>query len=409
MFGRLGMTAFGLISALVIAHAIGPSGRGETAAAIALFYILPILLALGVPIEARRLTAKGNAGGVVRVSRRFAGLTAIPTIPIALALAYSLFEDFDSPARIIATVGVVASPATVSWMCNASVVFAQLRFRAFVAIQLTQPGTFLLLVLLAWGLGVADTGTVLLANIAGTLLTFVVALAFTRSQPYDSDIPLKSIVKNGSKYAGSAIAEAASNRLDQVLVLPLMGGFQAGLYSVAVTIAGVPLALGHALGGAFFSSIASAETGTKRTHLKADAFRFAFLLAGISAAILAIATPILVTKVFGAGFEDAILCTWIALAGSIAMVSAYVVAQGLAAEGRGIRMTIAQAISLIFSITMLVVLAPAHGAAGAAIASSLGYLVLLATLLVCYSVPARLLVPTTRDLSASWRAILHGR
>ena len=67
---RLSVAALGLISAPLIAQALGPSGRGETASALATMYLVPILLALGMPFEVRRRVLADGGMGAVRTARR---------------------------------------------------------------------------------------------------------------------------------------------------------------------------------------------------------------------------------------------------------------------------------------------------------------------------------------------------
>ena len=79
------------------------------------------------------------------------------------------------------------------------------------------------------------------------------------------------------------------------------------------------------------------------------------------------------------------------------MLSAFVASMALAADGRGIRMTVAQAATLAAGILGLVVLGPRLQAMGAALASSLAYLTLLAILLVSLGAPARSITPRPKD------------
>ncbi len=407
LVGRLGVVALGVMSTIVVARAIGPEGRGETAAAIALFYIVPIVLALGVPLEVRRRAAADGQIQLGTAYRRYA-LSVLPAAAvIGLVLARTLLDSLDRGAMIAAIVGVSLTPVTIAWMCDVSVVLARHQFRRFLMIQLAQPSVFLLLALGVWILDMATTAAVLVCYIAGNVATAALgwwASASAGTAP--SSTPLE-LARSGSKYSGAAIAEAASNRLDQILVLPLVGASQAGLYSVAVTVSAVPLAIGHALAGWYFTLIVSAGPGPRRESLKAEAVRVALALGAAVALALACGSPWLVRVLFGAEFGAAVVPTLIALAGSVAMIGGYVAAQALAAEGRGIAMTSGQVVALAFSVLLLLALAPAYGANGAAAASSLGYLALLVVLLVVGRWSMRSVLPRPRDVRSAVRTLLR--
>lgn len=405
--GRLGASAVGLLSAPIVARALGPDGRGETAAAIALFYLVPILLGLGLPLEVRRLSAISDGRAVIRTARILCVIGFIPSIVIGLVLVRLLFGSLALTSQLVVAAGIFLAPLMLSWMCDQSVLIAERRYRPVMVIQVAQPVTFLVLVVIAWTFGIASTETILAANVLGTVVTFVLGLVFVRGGIRGERAELPAMLRGALKYAGSAAAEAASNRLDQVLVLPLVGAYQAGIYSVAVTIGAVPLALGHSLGASFFTSVATAK-GEERIVLKGAATRSGLAMGIASGIILAIVSPVAIPIVFGEEFVPSIPVTLISLVGSIALVAAFVCSSVLAAEGKGIRMTIAQVVSLALAIVLLYVLSPSLGAIGAAIASSIGYICLLGVLLVSMETRARRVIPSPRDFKASVSHLING-
>ncbi|QSE89764.1 oligosaccharide flippase family protein [Rhodococcus pseudokoreensis] len=404
--GNLGAAALSLLSAPIVARAIGPDGRGETAAAIALFFIVPIVLAFGIPLEVRRVAATTDGKAVLRSARVFCALSVLLSVPVAVVAALTLFADLEDSARVVAAVGLAVSPLAMSWMCDSSVLIAHLRYRAVLVVRLTYPAIYVSLVSVWWILGLATTATVLAANVAGTVGTFAVALTLTKTSVRGEYHPLGSLRRGAVRYAGSAVAESASSRLDQVLALPLLGAAQAGMYSVAVTVAAVPLALGQALGASFFPLVARTE-GAERAKLKAEAARVGVALALLSTPVLAAASYVGIPIVFGDAFEPAVRAAVVGTIGGGAMLAAYVCSMALAAEGRGVRMTIAQIVALATGIGLLFVLGPPFGAVGAAAASSVSYLLLLAILLVSLNVPLGNLRLRTSDFTESVARLLR--
>ena len=377
--GRTGATALAFVTAPIIARSIGPVGRGETAAAIATFSILPILLAFGVPLEVRRLAAIGKGKAALRTARTL----CVSVLPISAAVAWlahsTIFASFEADTRIVATIGLALAPLAMSWMCDLGVLIGVGRLRGVMTMQLLQPGVYLISILVFLAFGAVTTSTVLIANVLGTLSSCFLGMSLTRTGLRGERHPMRGMLGASARFAGSSIAESASNRLDQVIALPLMGAFQAGIYSAAVTVASVPFALGQALGASYFPLVARSE-GEDRQHLREQAIR-------VSTAISLMCVPFMVPAIwigipilFGSEFNAAVPVAWASFGGTAVMIVAYVCSMALAAEGRGNRMTIAQTGSLIVGVILLFLLAPTHGALGAAIASASSYLILLALL-----------------------------
>lgn len=400
VIGNLGAAALSLLSAPIVARALGPVGRGETAAAIALFFIVPVVLAFGVPLEVRRLAAESDGKAALRSARMFCAAGILLSVPLAAASYVTIFAGFDHEARIVAALGIASCPLVMSWMCDTSVLIAHCRYRAVLLVRIAYPAIYVLLVVLLWVLGRATTATVLAANIMGTFGTFGVGLLLTRTSLRGPHHSFRALRRGAVRYAGSAIAESASSRLDQVLVLPLLGAAQAGIYSVAVTVATAPLALGQALGASYFPLIARAE-GAARTELKGQAARAGIALALLAAPALGVVAFFAIPVVFGDEFTPAVRVTWMSLIGGGAMLAAYVCSMVLAAEGKGIAMTVGQIVALVTGIGLLYLVAPHFGAIGAAAASSISYLLLLTVLAFSLGIAGRQIVPCAADFRES--------
>lgn len=404
VLGRLGATALAVISAPIVARAIGPDGRGQTAAALALFLIVPVVLGLGIPLEVRRQAATSDGHAVVRTARTLIMLSAVASAAIATLAFFTIFRYFGADGRVVATIGVALAPLSTSWAVDASVLVAHRRYGGVFIMQLLQPAVYVTLILVFWAVDIAEVATILLASIVGTLATFGVGRVFVRVPFRGERVPSKKLLRKGVAFAGSAIAEAASSRADQVVALPLIGAYQAGLYSVAATIGSVPLAIGQALGASYFTPMAQAE-GRNRRILQSEAIKGALAAALMAIPLTAIAAWATIPLIFGAAFEPSVPVTMISLIGSAFLVVAYVASMALAADGRGLRMTFGQIASFITGIAALTILGPWLGAVGAAIASSLGYLTLLGVLFVSLRLPLRRLIPLPPDFLATIRRL----
>lgn len=374
--GRVGMLAAALVSAPVVARAVGPEGRGLTASALAVIGILPVLLGLGLPMAVRRRASVDDAPPVVRTAR----LLVLPLFPIAIGLAWlagtTLLRGLSSPELLVFVVAAGVSPLYVSALVDQSVLIVRKSYLKVAALQGAQPLVYVGTVLVTWFTGALDVAWVIGGQGLGMVAAGVVGASLVRTPARGSRTPVRPLVREGLTYAGSQLAETAQNRLDQVVMIPVIGAAQAGLYAVAVTVSSLPVVVGHAIGAASFKDVASASDGRRR-ELVVAAVRASALVGGAASIALALSAPWLVPLVFGHEFEGAVRVTVAALAAGPAIVVGYVATVLLGASAAGRDMTRAQIAGLVVGLALLVPLGSMLGALGAAVASTAGYVVTL--------------------------------
>lgn len=401
--GAMGLT---LLSAPIIARSLGPDGRGATAAAIAALTILPILLSLGVPLEVRRLAATGTGAEALRTARQLIVAAVVPSCLIAWVLTATIFHGLETAERVAILVSLAMTPVAMVWIADMNLLVALGRYRAVSAVRLAQPIVFVSVIAVGAVMDVITVTLVIWANLLGTAATTAVSLRLAAVSLRGPRVGRRPLLRSGLTFSGSAAAEAASNRLDQVLVLPLLGTSQSGLYSLAMMIGGLPIALAHAIGASSFRAIAAAPVD-ERQPMQRLAVQGASAVGFLACAALALVSPVLVPIIFGRDFAPAVPVTLLALVGSYAMVVAFVASMGLAADARGKRMTFAQVASLAIGLAGLFVLGPRFEALGAAGASSIAYGALLAILLVALRIDLLALIPSRNALKAGLGLILR--
>jgi O-antigen/teichoic acid export membrane protein len=395
-----------LATAPLVARSLGPAGRGQAMAVLAALALLPILLSLGVPLEVRRLAALGQGVVALRTARRFLLLAFAPAALSAFALVHWLFDELASEARTAALVGLLLTPIAMSWMLDISALVAVGRYRATSLVRVTQPLVFAALIV---GTSIADrlsVPTVIIAQVTASAMTTTVGAFLTRAPLRGPRMPGVELLRGGLRFSGSSVAEAASSRLDQVLALPVLGASQAGLYSIAATIGTLPVAVAQALGASYFRSLSASEP-LERPALHRSAVRAAMTLGLLACGLLAISAPLLIPLVFGADFGGAVGMTVVVLVGSVAMLVSFVCTMALVSDARGRAMSLAQGVSLVTGVLGLVTLGPALGGMGAAVASTLAYILLLGLLMFALRVGPAALLPTGRALLEGLRRLFN--
>lgn len=378
--GQVFAAAAALASAPIVARAIGPEGRGETASALAAMYFFPILLGLGVPMEVRRRVALGSGSSVVTATSRFATALTVVSVPLAIGFVQLVLPDADPGLRAVTAIGIMLLPFQVRAHCDLGILIVCRSFGSVFA-MVVLPGIVALLTITAAYLFATVSASLVVGSWAvGNLAAFLVGVFGVRRALAPSLMREGSLVRGGMRFAGSAAAEAAANRFDQILAVPVMGAVQAGYYSVAVTLGVLPLIVAHTLSAATFQAHATSH-GDDIREMRRRSLRLALLGCGGVSLVIGLLAPVAVPVIFGESFRSAVAPALLGLAAGWIGSLAFVASMGLAAEGRGKVLTAIQCAGLVIGLTLLVLLAPSMGAVGAAAASLLAGSVVLAAIM----------------------------
>lgn len=400
-FGRFGAMFLAMVSAPIIARSLGPQGRGVTAAALAVFVVMPVLLGLGVPLAVRRRVSvrEGSRADLVRTGRAYAALTFIPAVLIAIPIEVLLLPGLNLAERCAYYLSMGLVPLTVSWSIDANVLVVAKEYRRVGILSILQAALSTSLIVIIRLLGHLDVSSVLYAFLAGNITAFIFGQVWVRDRG-GRVTDLIGLVKEGGALAGGLISDVSSKRLDQVVALPLMGASGAGLYSVAVTMGSLAAPVVESLGNSAFKDLTNGDhRGTVQT------IRYAAALSVMSAAGLAVVSWCVVPLVFGQAFNDSRMVALITVASSMFSGVGYVTAMALAAQRHGERMTFAQVTGLVVGLGLMIPAGSMWGPAGAACAMGLGSSTSLLISLSSLRVSPFAALPRPRDFFTSVRLL----
>ena len=397
----------GLGSTLVIARGLGPSGRGDSAAAMSALFLLPIVIGLGLPMVARRISSLGRSQEVIRTVRRSLFGLLVLSVVFGFVLVMGPLHGLDPNARVAAFVGFCLAPLTVLWMSEEGVLIAQNRYFEVAIVQFVVPGTFFLGLLVAELTNSLSVDAVITAAISANLLALITSTSLTRIPLMGGSIGLRRCFRESVTYAGAQTAEASTNKLDQIVLLPVIGSTELGYYSIAATVSMVPLAVAYAITAKLFRRVA-VTSGEERRDLQLRAVRSALYWAIVAASVCAALAVPLIPLVFGSDFENAIVPTLICSVGTIGLLTAQVASNVLAASKRGKFVTFAQITGLGVNVLGIFAVAAHLGATGAAIASALAYSTIMVILLAGLNVSPTDLSPSIGRIKIAFRELMAG-
>jgi O-antigen/teichoic acid export membrane protein len=373
---RVAAAGLSVATAVVVARSLGLAGRGLTAAVIAALAVVPLVSGLGLSWAVRRETILSDAPAeILRTTRLLSLVSLVPAGAATTVLLLTSLASLPGDLTVVLVIGMAATPLVVVRNAQIGVLLALRRFGQVALATLAQQASYtVLLVAVAVATGLTPARVVLLY-----VLSVVASAAFTggllRISWRGPRVGGRRLLATSVRSIGAEIGEILSYRLDQLLLLPLIGSAQLGAYAVAVNVALLPMPVGQALAANSFESVARSGGRARASAIRENVSEAASLglLAGMAVAVVAPSLP----WVFGAGFAAARLPAVLLAVGTVLVVVTTPATSALIASGRSGASSLAQLVGTGAGIALMYVLAPDHGAVGAAAAAVGGYLVTL--------------------------------
>jgi O-antigen/teichoic acid export membrane protein len=381
----------GFLSGLVIARALGPTGRAEYALPLALATTVLVLSHLSMEAAIARLLARGEATAVQLTGLASSASLVLGLIGTGLCLGagFLLPSDVLGDASRTALVLAAASVAPMLYaLLAAAIMFRLGQLRAYGTIQaLTAVGQLVLLLLLELSTGLSPESVlalnVLLVVITGLAMAVCLAVRLSPGGLYptlDRDLVSRAL-RTGVVMHPSSLALFLNLRIDLFLVAAYLGAEEAGLYSLAVVLAELVYVAGATLGIAARRDQADLPE-QESAEYTADVTRQGLALSLVLAALVAALSYPFVTLVYGDEWSAAAAPLAVLVFASVVLTVHGPVWNLLVRVGRPSRISIAAIVGVLFNVLLNLAMIPWLGLVGAAISSVLSYLLATALLLV---------------------------
>ena len=375
-----------LVTQVLLAQSLGVSGRGAVAAATAPLMFAVALLTLGLPESLTFFVARGGAG---RISRQL-GISLV-ALAISGSIGTWLIVIFAQPlsagSNQLAGLMTIASAALVPALLTGAlrgVAYGAQSWWLVMADRTLSALLQLVTVGVLFAIGSLTPMTATLTIAATTFAGAVVYLVTPRwwaalhgsklhgsNDSSESAHSLSRVTSYAWRIWVGSMAGIVLTRLDQVMMTPLAGVEELGIYVVAANVSSVALLFNNAVSQVMFA----VESGEPSATRVGRAARISTLVTALVGGGLAAASPWMVPILFGPEFSPAVpvlavlvLTYSLAIPGSVAGAT-------LAARGHpGIR-SLGIAISAVFYVVTMFLLVPIWGALGAALAMFVGTVV----------------------------------
>jgi O-antigen/teichoic acid export membrane protein len=364
---------------LILARALGPTGRGTIAFITVTALVAARLAGLGIgEATAVFVARRPDARGALLVN---AVVFMLGGALVAAAVAcLGLIAVGDArPAGVGGPELAILAAATLIAALGESGYFFLLgaeRLRPLALITATASWVYPLLLVILWStIGL----TVLRAAIAWAAAESLRATAYlsqavrgTRFARIDPGL-IGEALRYGSRAWVGSLARFLNFRTDQILMGFLASEAALGVYAVAVNSSEVLLYLPAAMATALLPAAARTEAGL-RTEQALGAFRSAAVVTAAAAVVAAALGPILLPLVFGSAFEASVTPFLWLLPGALGFAATAVFSSALMAGSAPGLSSVGPLVSLVLGIALDLILIPRYGASGAAAAASVAFL-----------------------------------
>jgi O-antigen/teichoic acid export membrane protein len=375
--------AIAFLTAPILARALGPSGRGTVALLGVYDELSTNLFNAGIPSAVGFAAKEGRASvaALLGATRRF-NLFLLPvSIAAGIAVARWPLAHLTTSARVAGFALVALSPVANTYLiaCR-NILMAQgdmVTMRTLPLVQALVRAVAIVSLLMLGGMSPTVAAVCLSASV---LVANAVAWRRikTRAGP---PAPLAPLLGFGLRSLPGSLSNLANNRLDQVLIAPMLGTRALGLYAVAVGITFVPVQVGAGLAYASFRHVRTGDLAG-RAGPAAMLIRRAWLVTAVACAATGLASLVGLRLLYGDAFSSALVPTLLLLPSALFLGVHLVVTQVANALGCPEHASIGQVVGVAVTVVGLFIALPEHGIAGAAVVSSVAYAVRLGITLV---------------------------
>jgi O-antigen/teichoic acid export membrane protein len=379
---RLGAVPVGFGYSVLISRSLEPTGRGTLVLAILVTTMATTLFgSLGVAVTRRVSSATDDTAGHALVQGLLLAICSGAALTVVLASSLRAWAPRGDTIDVIA---FGTTPLLVHQVVSGALLGTG-RLRTWNVLQIgLQVGnlTFTTLFVLALGWGLRGAA---FSWVTGNAAIAAVGLGFTRRQWTHALSgtrnwrELLDLYGYGLKIGLAGIISLINYRVELFLLEAWQGLRAVGIYSVAVSLAELLWLVSTAVATAALPNLLAAPTDAGAAAVAARVARLSVLLCGFLGLGLAIAAVPLVPWVFGNSFQGARWALLALLPGVLAFAPASILAHLLTVRLGSTRVpVVGAAISASITAVTAVILIPWLGMRGAAVASSLGYVVAMA-------------------------------
>ena len=377
-----------LVSGVVTARALGPSGRGVTVALTTLSQLAGFLFAMGVAQSLSYYIARRPEDGPALFTTWVVML--LPLTALALVIAELLLPViFRGPggeqAVMIGRWFLITIVVVVGLELNYGLLLGTQDFFAYNVLRFAQPAVIAVALVVLWWVDLLTVESALISATVGAALLLAVGLARSVRRvgvgSFDMHLGLRTLWY-GVRGQGNTVAANLNARLDVAMLPAFVSTASVGLYSVATNISLIVHQMANTFAGVVLPAAAQEP---ERGPLKVVGSLWATLaVTAVLAGVLALFARPLIAFVYGEDFRDAAASLLLLLPGAVLFAGSSILSAGIYAAERPFTATLTQLLGMAVTVVGLFVFLRTGGVTAAALVSSVAYATVFVATLVAY-------------------------
>jgi O-antigen/teichoic acid export membrane protein len=404
-----------IVSSLIGARALGPAGRGDLLIVVLWPPVVAMMASFGLPAAYRYWMAREPH----RVSKLFSNavlytiVIGIVSVVLADQIVPSLVGQRSPEVMTLLRIYQINIPAALFLELMRSLLEGTKRFGWAGAARMIFFGVQAVGFATLWFAGHLTVATAAFTMIAAQTTAMLLALAAVIHQLRPAWQPSYTEFKTSMSYGvrdyPGGLADFTTLRLDQLMLGAMASNVAIGLYVIAVRLSEATTLAASALAEALMPEVAASETTNKAELLVGRMLRLTIYMHAVILIPLVLIAPLILRLLFGASFVPAAgALRWLLVAAGVWGISSIVIS-GLRGFGYPVLSTLARFSAAVVTAIALMILLPRFGITGAAIASLIGYSVMLWVALLVFVRKRRLslwvfLRPQLQDFTG-WQSL----
>lgn len=376
------MLSSGVVTSLLSAWALGPSGRGDLMVVLMWPAIFSMVAQIGLPQAYRFWTAKRPecASALFSNAVIFTPVMGLITLGLAEALIPRLIGHRSPEVVRLAQIYALVIPMTLLIDLTRGLLEGARSFRWVAALRLVFFGVQLVSYLVLWLGGRLTVATAMYTMIASTAAGLTLALIGVwrelkpRWQP--SLTQLNTSLRYGARDYPGILTEFVNWRLDLMMLVGMASSTAIGLYVVALRLADITSTLTGSVGDALLPEVAASKKTDEATRVVTRSLRLTLCAHLMILIPLWIAAPYILRFAYGAGFVEVTNVLRLLMFASVVWSAGAIVISGLNGLGHPGLSAIARMAAAMVMVVALITLLPSRGIQGAALSSIAGYSVM---------------------------------
>ncbi|HEY7003499.1 MAG TPA: polysaccharide biosynthesis C-terminal domain-containing protein [Gaiellaceae bacterium] len=401
--GKGATLVLSLLIAAVVARRLGTADQGTFAVAYSLTLMLVQLGSLGFT-TANPYYAVRRPEWITRIVGNaiwlsvFVGFALVGVGAAIKLVAPGVLEGLAWTPLLVALAGV---PGALAALLLQSILLGEGRMVAYNTVDVTQAALTLAALLVLYAVAdVRVTGTLAVLGAGRYAAALAYGMILSRNSTIAAwpDASLaRQMIAYGFRVYVAILVSFLVIRLDLLLVNAFLGASEAGLYSVAATLADGMFVLPMVVGLNLFTRVARGDP----TEASAEVFRSIFVLYGLVCLATIPLAGIAIRAFFGAEFEGATSLYYWLLPGIFCLGMLTILSHHFAGRGYPVQAMAFWAFGLALNIALNLAFLPGRSASVAALTSSITYAVVLTLhmwLFVKEAGTVRSIVPRPREV-----------